>query len=353
LLVVAFLVLVGMLHLNCEKRKTSLIPFSILDLAPIRQGGDAAQAFANMCAQAKTADQLGYQRYWIAEHHNMSGIGSSATSVLIGHVAGVTEKIRVGSGGVMLPNHAPLIIAEQFGTLESLYPGRIDLGLGRAPGTDQRTAYALRRDRLGDDHDFPRDVAELQAYLRAAEPGQPVRAVPGAGLDVPIWLLGSSLFSAQLAAMLGLPYAFASHFAPDYLSQALAQYREGFRPSSQLQQPYVMVGVNALAAATDEEARRLFTSTQVASVDMLRGLREPMGPAIDDIDSYWTPEEKRVVEHKLHYSYVGDAETIGSGLAALVEETAADEIMTTVRVFEPTAGLHSLQILAQVRDQLQ
>ncbi len=329
-----------------------MIPFSILDLAPIRQGGDAAQAFANMCTQARHAEQLGYHRYWLAEHHNMSGIGSSATSVLIGHVAGATQRIRVGSGGIMLPNHAPLVIAEQFGTLESLYPGRIDLGLGRAPGTDRRTAYALRRDRLGDDQDFPRDVAELQAYLRAAEPEQPVRAVPGAGLNVPIWLLGSSLFSAQLAAILGLPYAFASHFAPDYLTEALTQYRRGFRPSEQLQEPYAMVGVNVVTAASDDEARRLFTSTQVASVDMLRGLREPMGPAIDDIEPYWTAEEKRAVEHKLKYSCVGSADSVRQQLGALIRETAADEIMTTVRFFDAEAGLRSLEILARVRDEI-
>jgi luciferase family oxidoreductase group 1 len=329
-----------------------LIPFSILDLAPIRQGGDAAQAFANMRAQAQHAERLGYHRYWLAEHHNMSGIGSAATSVLIGHVAGATQRIRVGSGGVMLPNHAPLIIAEQFGTLESLYPGRIDLGLGRAPGTDRRTVYALRRDRQGDDQDFPRDVAELQAYLRPAQPGQVVRAVPGAGLQVPIWLLGSSLFSAQLAAMMGLPYAFASHFAPDYLHEALTQYRGGFRPSDQLQTPYAMVGVNVVTADSDAEARRLFTSTQVASVDMLRGVREPMGPAIDDIETYWSPEEKRAVEHKLRYSSVGCADTVRRDLAALIQETAADEVMTTVRIFDSDAGLRSLEILARVRDEI-
>jgi len=305
-----------------------------------------------MRARAQHADRLGYHRYWLAEHHNMSGIGCSATSVLVGHVAGATERIRVGSGGVMLPNHAPLVIAEQFGTLESLYPGRIDLGLGRAPGTDPHTAYALRRDRLGDGDDFPRDVAELQAYLRAAEPGQPVRAVPGAGLEVPIWLLGSSLFSAQLAAMMGLPYAFASHFAPALLMEALARYRGGFRPSPQLQEPYAMVGVNVVAADTDEEARALFTSTQVASVDMLRGLREPMGPPIDDMETYWTPQEKQAVEHKLRYSFVGAHDTVRQGLTALFEETAADEVMTTVRVFDPAAGLHSLDILAHVRDGL-
>jgi luciferase family oxidoreductase group 1 len=329
-----------------------LIPFSILDLAPIRQGGDASAAFAHMRKQAQLADRLGYERYWIAEHHNMRGIGSSATSVLIGNVAGATERIRVGSGGVMLPNHAPLIIAEQFGTLESLYPGRIDLGLGRAPGTDQRTAFALRRERIGGDHDFPRDVGELQAYLRAAEPGQPVCAVPGAGLEVPIWLLGSSLFSAQLAAMLGLPYAFASHFAPDYLMEALAQYRDGFKPSAQLQAPYAMVGVNALVADSDEEARHLFTSSQVASVDMLRGLREPMGPAIEDIETYWSAQEKAAVEQKLRYSFVGSVDTVGVSLQELLRDTGADELMTTVRVFDPAAGLRSLELLAEVRSNL-
>lgn len=328
------------------------LKLSILDLAPIRQGSDAAAAFVALRAQAQTADRLGYERYWLAEHHNMAGIGSSATSVLIGHIAAATERIRVGSGGIMLPNHAPLVIAEQFGTLDALYPGRIDLGLGRAPGTDPRTAYALRRDRLGDSNDFPRDVAELQAFLRPAEPGQVVRAVPGAGANVPIWLLGSSLFSAQLAAMLGLPYAFASHFAPDYLLQALDQYRSGFKPSEQLQAPYAIVGINALAADSDDEARHLFTSTQVASVDMMRGLRQPMGPPIDDIERYWTPEEKRAVEHKLHYSYVGDADTVEEGLSALLAETGADEIMTTVRAFDPAAGRRSLEILAQVRDSM-
>lgn len=327
-----------------------MIPFSILDLAPIRRGGDAATAYDNMRVQAQHAESLGYHRYWLAEHHNMSGIGSSATSVLISHIAAATQTIRVGSGGIMLPNHAPLVIAEQFGTLESLFPGRIDLGLGRAPGTDPRTAYALRRDRLGDSGDFPRDVAELQSFLAPADAGQPVRAVPGAGLDIPIWLLGSSLFSAQLAAMMGLPYAFASHFAPDYLEEALRQYREGFRPSEQLQEPYAIVGVNVVAADSDDEARRLFTSTQVASVDMLRGLREPMGPPIDDIEQYWSADEKRAVQHKLRYAYVGAADTVAAGLQELIAQTQADEIMTTVRLFEPSACLRSLEILAQVRD---
>ena len=329
-----------------------MIPFSILDLAPIRRGGDAAQAFEVMRDQARRAEELGYHRYWLAEHHNMDSIGSAATSVLIGHVASVTKTMRVGAGGIMLPNHAPLVIAEQFGTLESLYPGRIDLGLGRAPGTDQRTAHALRRQRVGSDRDFPQDVVELQAYFRTAEPLQAVRAIPGAGLQVPVWLLGSSLFSAQLAAMLGLPYAFASHFAPDQLMEALHLYRSGFQSSEHLDQPYAMVGINVVAAATDEEARHLFTSQQMQSTDMMRGKRDPMGPPIDDIDKYWNALERPAVEHKLKYSIVGSEETLRVGLADLIEQTAADELMTTVRIFDPAACMRSLEIMAAVRRQL-
>jgi len=282
----------------------------------------------------------------------MSGIGSAATSVLIGHVAEATKSIRVGAGGVMLPNHAPLVIAEQFGTLESLYPGRIDLGLGRAPGTDRLTTHALRRTLASSDNDFPRDVVELQSYFRAAEPEQAVRAVPGAGLDVPIWLLGSSLFSAQLAAHLGLPYAFASHFAPDYLMHALDEYRNGFRPSEQLDKPYAMVGMNVVAADTDDEARALFTSQQVASTSMMRGLREPFGPPIDDIEVYWTPNEKPAVEHKLRYAFVGSAEMIQTGITHFLEQTGADELITTVRIFDPDACHRSIEILADVRKHL-
>ena len=329
-----------------------MIPFSILDLAPIRRGGDAAQAFEVMRDQARRAEELGYHRYWLAEHHNMDSIGSAATSVLIGHVAGATKTMRVGAGGIMLPNHAPLIIAEQFGTLESLYPGRIDLGLGRAPGTDHRTAHALRRQRVGSDRDFPQDVVELQAYFRTAAPLQAVRAIPGAGLQVPVWLLGSSLFSAQLAAMLGLPYAFASHFAPDQLMEALHLYRSGFQSSEHLDQPYAMVGINVVAAATDEEARHLFTSQQMQSTDMMRGKRDPMGPPIDDIDKYWNALERPAVEHKLKYSIVGSEETLRVGLADLIEQTAADELMTTVRIFDPAACMRSLEIMAAVRRQL-
>jgi luciferase family oxidoreductase group 1 len=329
-----------------------MIPFSILDLVPIRQGGDASQAFGLMCEQARHAEALGYHRYWLAEHHNMAGVGCSATSVLIGHVAGATNTIRVGSGGVMLPNHAPLIIAEQFGTLASLFPGRIDLGLGRAPGTDPQTAHALRRTRVGSDNEFPQDVLELQSYFKSPEPQQAVQAIPGAGLDVPIWLLGSSMFSAQLAAMLGLPYAFASHFAPDYLMDALHAYRSGFKPSEFLDRPYVMVGVNVVAADSDEEARHLFTSQQIQSINMSRRKREALPPPIDDIETYWTPREKPGVEHKLTYAFVGSAETINRGLSGFIDETKADEIITTVRIFDSSACLRSLEILAGVRPHL-
>jgi luciferase family oxidoreductase group 1 len=324
----------------------AMIPISILDLAPIRHGSDAAHAFDLMRDQAQLADRLGYNRYWLAEHHNMSGIGSAATSVLIGHIAGATKRIRVGSGGVMLPNHAPLVIAEQFGTLESLYPGRVDLGLGRAPGTDQTTAHALRRTLSGSGNEFPQDVVELQSYFRAAEPNQAVRAVPGAGLSVPIWLLGSSMFSAQLAAHLGLPYAFASHFAPDHLLHALEEYRRGFQPSEYLAEPYAMAGINVVAADTDKEALRLFTSQQVASTNMMRGLREPFGPPIDDIEDYWLPHEKPSVEHKQHYSFAGSADTVKKELDNFIEKTGADELITTVRIFDPDACHRSLEILA-------
>ncbi len=305
-----------------------------------------------MLEQAQHAEKLGYHRYWLAEHHNMGGIGSAATSVLIGHVAAGTQTIRVGAGGIMLPNHAPLVIAEQFGTLESLFPGRIDLGLGRAPGTDPMTARALRRDRTGSGQQFPHDVIELQTYFSTPEPEQTVRAVPGAGLQVPVWLLGSSLFSAQLAAHLGLPYAFASHFAPDMLHDALHAYRNGFQPSEHLAQPYVIVGLNVVAADSDEEAVRLFTSQQIQAIGMVRGQRNQLGPAVDDIDTYWTQMEKPAVEHKLTYSYVGSPETVKSGVSALIAETDADELMTTVRIFDPAACHRSLEILAAMRQQL-
>ncbi|MBS10845.1 MAG: LLM class flavin-dependent oxidoreductase [Gemmatimonadetes bacterium] len=330
-----------------------MIPISILDLAPIREGGDAGQAFDLMREQAKLADRMGYTRYWLAEHHNMSGIGSAATSVLIGHVAEATDRIRVGSGGIMLPNHAPLVIAEQFGTLESLYPGRIDLGLGRAPGTDQRTARALRRTLGGSPEDFPRDVMEVQHYFKEPEESRAVRAVPGAGLRVPIWLLGSSMFSAQLAAHLGLPYAFASHFAPDFLMHALDEYRLRFEPSEYLDRPYAMAAMNVVAADTEEEAEYLFTSQQVASTNMMRGKREPFGPPIPDINQYWQAHEIPAVENKLNYSFVGSADSVQTQVGRFLRQTEADELITTVRIFDPEACHRSLEILAEVAQALE
>ena len=281
------------------------ITFSVLDLAPVGEGGTVADSFRNTLDLARRAEALGYRRYWLAEHHNMTGIASAATAVLIGHVAGGTTSIRVGAGGVMLPNHSPLVVAEQFGTLEALYPGRIDLGLGRAPGTDQLTMRALRRNRVAAEEDFPRDVAELLAYFQPARPGQQVRAVPGEGLGVPVLLLGSSLYSADLAAALGLPFAFASHFAPDYLTHALEVYRERFRPSAYLSEPYAMAGVNVFAAETDEEARRLFTSLQQAFVRLRRGRPGPLPPPVETTEGLWSPLEGAAIEHTLRYSFVG------------------------------------------------
>ena len=328
-----------------------MIPFSVLDLSPIIAGGDAARALANTLDLARHAERLGYRRYWLAEHHNMPGIASAATAVVIGHVAGGTSTIRVGSGGIMLPNHAPLVVAEQFGTLESLYPGRIDLGLGRAPGTDQTTARALRRYMAGADN-FPQDVIELQGYFQPAAPGQAVRAVPGAGLKVPIWLLGSSLFSAQLAAMLGLPFAFASHFAPDHLEDALAIYRDRFQPSAQLERPYVMLGLNVFAAATDAEARRHFTSLQQAFVNLRSGRPGPLPPPVDNTEGLWSPMETAGLAHSLRYAIVGSPETVQRGLAAFIAEHQADEIMVTAQVFDHAARLRSFEIVAEARDRL-
>ena len=324
------------------------IPFSVLDLSPILKGGVPTQAFHNTLDLARHAEKWGYKRYWLAEHHNMPGIASAATSVVIGYVAGGTSTIRVGSGGVMLPNHAPLVIAEQFGTLESLYPGRIDLGLGRAPGTDQQTMHALRRQRVESDDQFPRDVLELQAYFRSAAPGQVVRAVPGAGLNVPIWLLGSSLFSAQLAAALGLPYAFASHFAPDDLMAALALYRSKFRPSESLQRPYAMACINVFAAETDSVAVRLFTSIQQQFINLRRGSPGPLQPPVDSTEGLWSDLERRGVEHALRESIVGSPEKVKSGIAAFIQKTDVDELMVTGQIFDHTARLRSFEIVAEV-----
>lgn len=328
-----------------------MIPFSILDLAPVTAGSDAAQAFRNTLDLARLGEQLGYRRYWLAEHHNMPGIASAATAVLIGHVAGGTSTIRVGAGGIMLPNHAPLQVAEAFGTLASLYPGRIDLGLGRAPGTDQPTAKALRR--YFDSADaFPQDVLELLAYFEPAVPGQQVRAVPGAGLEVPVWLLGSSLFSAKLSAQLGLPFAFASHFAPDAMDEALALYRRDFQPSARLQQPYAMLGLNVVGADSDAEARRLFTTQQQSFINLRRGRPGLIPPPIDDIESYWTPPEKLMVERALACAVVGAADTVEDGIEAFIARHRPDELLITANIFEHAARRHSFEIAAAARDRL-
>jgi luciferase family oxidoreductase group 1 len=323
-----------------------MLPLSILDLAPVPLGSTPADALRNTLDLAQHAERWGYRRYWLAEHHNMIGIASAATSVVIGHVAGGTRTIRVGAGGIMLPNHAPLIIAEQFGTLESLYPGRIDLGLGRAPGTDQLTWRALRRDPASAEV-FPQDVLELQALLGPLRPGQAIQAVPGAGLNVPIWILGSSLFGAQLAAVLGLPYAFASHFAPADLLEALHVYRAMFKPSQQLERPYAMVGVNVIAAETDAEARRLFTSPQQQFANRFRGARGQLPPPID-IEAYWSPAEKAQVQKMLACSFVGSSETVRSGLEKFAHETGADELIVASAIYDHAARLRSYEILADV-----
>ena len=321
--------------------------FSILDLAPVPQGATPGDALRRGRALAQHAERLGYTRYWLAEHHNMVGIASAATAVAIGYVAEGTSRIRVGAGGVMLPNHSPLVIAEQFGTLAELYPGRIDLGLGRAPGTDQRTWRALRRDPGSADR-FPQDVLELQALLGPVQQGQTVQAVPGAGTEVPLWILGSSLFGAHLAAALGLPYAFASHFAPEALLPALKTYREAFRPSQQLARPYAMVGCNVIAADSDADARRLFTSAQQSFTNMLRNARGKLPSPIDDIDTYWLPHEKAHASGMLARSFVGSAETVRRGLERFIAETGADELMVAAAIYDQDARLRSYEILAEV-----
>jgi len=325
-------------------------PLSVLDLAHVAEGATPADALHNSLDLAQHAEKWGYKRFWLAEHHNVAGIASAATAVVIGYVAGGTLTIRVGSGGIMLPNHAPLIIAEQFGTLEALYPGRIDLGLGRAPGTDQLTVRALRRHPASAET-FPRDVLELQAFLGDLRPGQAVQAVPGTGSHVPLWILGSSLFGAQLAASLGLPFAFASHFAPDLLLPALQVYRAEFQPSEQRQQPYAMVGVNVIAAE-DPEARRLFTSLQQAVTNMFRGTRGLLPPPIDNIETYWSPVEKSQVSKMLSRSFVGSPETVRRGLEDFIEETSADELIVASAIYDHRARLRSYEILAEVHKAL-
>jgi luciferase family oxidoreductase group 1 len=323
------------------------IPLSVLDLSPIALGSNASQSFQNTLDLARHAEALGFKRFWLAEHHGMPGIASAATAVLIGHVAGGTKTIRVGAGGIMLPNHSPLVIAEQFGTLESLYPGRIDLGLGRAPGSDPLTARAMRRNLASDADEFPQDVLELADYFSAA-PRQPVRAVPGMGLNVPLWILGSSLFGAQLAAALGLPYAFASHFAPQQMTQAVALYRAQFRPSAQLAQPYVMLGYNIFAADTDEEARFRATSMQQAFVNLRSGRPTQLPPPKDGYLESLGPAERGLLDSVLSCSAVGSPTTVKKALKAFIERTGADELMVTSQIFEHAARVHSYEITAEV-----
>lgn len=323
-----------------------MVPLSVLDLAPIVQGGTVAEALHRSRELAQHAERLGYRRFWLAEHHNMPGIASAATAVVIAHVAAGTSTIRVGSGGVMLPNHAPLVIAEQFGTLAALFPGRIDLGLGRAPGTDQLTARALRRGRMDAADSFPQDVVELQAYFNAAEDDQGVRAVPGAGAVVPIWLLGSSLFSAQVAAALGRPFAFASHFAPDQLAEALAVYRAEFRPSPEYPRPYAMACIGVFAAETDAEARRVFTSQQQSFMNLRRGRPGPLPPPVDTMRGLWSPAEEAMVNHAFREAVVGSPDTVRRGLEAFIARTQVDELMVTAAIYEHAARLHSFELVA-------
>ncbi|MGC2526609.1 MAG: LLM class flavin-dependent oxidoreductase [Candidatus Acidiferrum sp.] len=329
-----------------------MIPFSILDLSPIPEDATAAVALRNSLDLAQHAEAWGYHRFWLAEHHGMPGIASAATSVVIGYVAGGTKTIRVGSGGIMLPNHAPLVIVEQFGTLASLYPDRIDLGLGRAPGTDILTAHALRRNMSSTSDNFPQDVEELQSYFEPAARNQKVCAVPGAGLRVPIWLLGSSLFSAQLAAKMGLPFAFASHFAPADMMQALELYRTRFQPSRQLARPYAMLGVNVLVAETDAEAQFLFTSVQQSFTNLRRGMPGQIPPPIHDIDSFWSPAEKASASMTLMCSVVGSPETAQRRLLKFLELTQPDEIIATAHMYDHSARLRSFELLAGIRARL-
>lgn len=319
---------------------------SMLDLVAVREGGTVAEALAISLRTARHVEALGFTRYWLAEHHNMPGIASSATAVLVGHIAGGTSRIRVGSGGVMLPNHAPLVVAEAFGTLAELYPNRIDLGLGRAPGTDQITMRALRRDRPETEADFPRDVAELQLLLGLQQPGQRVVAVPGAGTRVPIWLLGSSLFSARLAAERGLPYAFASHFAPAMLMRAIAVYRGNFRPSASLERPYVMIGVPLIAAPADDEAQFLASSTYQRVLGILRGDRRGLPPPVENYLERLQPHERSAIGDFLGAAVIGGPDGVRQGLVKLVEATAADELMLVCDIFDPDLRLRSLDIAA-------
>ncbi|TWR25586.1 LLM class flavin-dependent oxidoreductase [Mucilaginibacter achroorhodeus] len=328
--------------------KLSDIKYSILDLAPVVQGGTPGTSFKSSLEVAQLAEKVGYTRYWFAEHHNMISVASSATSILIGYVAGGTSKIRVGSGGIMLPNHAPLIVAEQFGTLESLYPGRIDLGLGRAPGTDQLTALAIRGENFNAVQNFPKDILRLQTFFSADNANSKVRANPGEGLDIPIWVLGSSTDSAKVAAAMGLPYAFASHFAPTYFREAIKIYRDNFRPSDQLKEPYVISCINVIAADTDPEAERLATSMKQMFLGVVTGRRQLLPPPVKDMDAIWSPYEEEAVMQMLAYSFVGSAETIKNKLGSFIEETGVDEVMATSPIFDHQSRMYSVKLFADV-----
>ena len=323
-----------------------MIPFSLLDLVPVVDGGSVSQALANAADMARHAEANGYNRYWVAEHHGMDGIASSATAVVIAHVGAATSTIRIGAGGIMLPNHAPLVIAEQFGTLASLYPDRIDLGVGRAPGSDQLTARALRRNLEGEIDSFPQDVMELIGYFAPSSPSQRIFAVPGVGTNVPVWILGSSTYGAQLAAAFGLPYAFASHFAPDQMGEAIDLYRQRFRPSAYLAKPHLMLGLGAFAAETDEEARFLFTSQMQAFANLRRGRPGPLPRPVEDIAQVLSPAELAMVEHSLACRVVGSPETVRRGLDAFIKRTGADEVMVTGAIHDHAARLRSFEIVA-------
>ena len=326
-----------------------MIPFSVLDLSPIPKGGDAGGSLRRSLDLAQHAERWGYTRYWLAEHHGMPGIASAATAVAIGHVAAGTSRIRVGAGGIMLPNHSPLVIAEQFGTLEALFPGRIDLGLGRAPGSDQATAHALRRSLASNPDEFPQDVLELQRYFAPAGASR-IMAVPGVGLQVPLWILGSSLFGAQVAAALGLPFAFASHFAPAMMMQAIDVYRSRFRPSAQLERPHVMLGFNVFAADTDEEAALLATSMKQAFVNLRSGRPGQLPPPVAGYEEQLPPEARAMLTDVLSATAIGSPETVRQSLAQFVERTDADELMVGAMIFDHAARLRSYEIVAQIRD---
>jgi luciferase family oxidoreductase group 1 len=331
---------------GCGVHMASVIPMSVLDLAPIAAGADAGQAFRNARSLAQHAESLGFHRFWMAEHHSMPGIASAATSVALCYVADATSTIRIGAGGIMLPNHSPLQIAEQFGTLEAMFPGRIDLGLGRAPGTDQATARAIRRTLDSDPNAFPRDVIELMGYFADTQPGQRVRAIPGEGLRIPVWILGSSLFGAQLAALLGLPFAFASHFAPQQMMDAIAVYRENFRPSEQLAVPYVMLGYNVFAADTDEEGAFLASSVQQAFVELRSGQPSQLNPPVQGYLEALAPIQRAQLEAALSCSAVGSPASVKAAVESFVKQTGADELMVTSQIFDHKARLRSYELLA-------